>query len=231
MSSLFVRKNGFTLVELMVALFLGTIAAAGIYKTYVSYSTAADTHEQALELQQNLRVSMSYMEKEIRMAGFDPTESGLAGFFATTGDSSIRFKMDLNKDGDVSDQGEDVGYFVNGPDGDGLYGLCRTDFTSASTRYINKNMDPPAAGVMPLNFVYFKTTAPLTTPVTGGDLEKIKVVEISMVLRSANKDHSYTNTNLYTNLQGTQIVAAQNDGYYRRRETALVNVRNMGLSD
>ncbi len=233
------RAKGFTLVELMISLLLSFIAMWGLYKTYVSYSTAADTQEQALELQQNLRVSMSRLTKELRPAGLNSREISTAPVpgFVTASSSTIRFRMDLDKDGDVGDDGEDIQYFVAGPDADGLYGLGRMNLNVSGTAvsYINKSFDPPAVGVRPLDFVFLDGSTAgggvMAFPITGSDLDDIRAVQVTMVLRSVNEDYSYKNTTSYLNLQGTTIVTPRNDHYYRRPAASAVNIRHMGLSD
>ncbi|MBU0729127.1 MAG: prepilin-type N-terminal cleavage/methylation domain-containing protein [Proteobacteria bacterium] len=226
------RNKGFTLVEMMVALFLGIIAMVGIYKTYVAYSTAADNQGQAQELQQNLRVSMAMMVRDIRMAGFDPTEIGGIGFEEAT-THKIQFRMDINQDGDVADDNEDIKYFIKDIDGDGFFGLARHNVNTGVEEYINENIDPVniIAGEYPLNFVFMEGITVLPTPVTGSDRDRIRSVEIALVLRSTNEDYSFKNTNSYNNLQGLQILPAKNDNFYRRLTTAKVNCRNMGLDD
>lgn len=261
-------RAGFTLVELMVAVLLGLIAVAGIYKTYVSYSTAADVEEQTLELNQNLRVAMHRLVTELRMAGFDPNDSGLAGF--EQGDqSSFTITMDLTGgendgldndgdgpfdgldpglnenqygDGDVSDAGERIRYFIKAPDANCAgYGLGREDVNAATgEECLNTSMDTPdpnpANVPRPLDFVYLNKdrgviTLPLDTPEKRLD---VRYVQISMILRSTNEDFSYTNTDVFSNRNpdGAEVVmAAQNDHRFRRQLLAEVDIRNMALKD
>jgi len=74
------RQNGFTLVELMVALVLTSLATIGLYQTYVSFSTSYDVQDQVAEMQQNLRVAMQRLVRDIRMAGYN--QAAGAGFLA-----------------------------------------------------------------------------------------------------------------------------------------------------
>ncbi len=229
-------KNGFSLVELMVALGLGIIATVGMYKTYISYSTCADAQDQVLELQQNLRVVMNMMIKEIRMAGYDPDDAANAGFVSAT-DASVQFTTDLNDDGDLADDDENISYFVGGPDADGRFGLRRRDCSNTYAYYLNKNTDCPAgngscpaSADMPLNFIYLDADRNvLATPVAGASLQEIKFAQITLVLRSSNEDYSYTNNTVYTNLQNNPVITAKGDHFRRQRLTAEVNVRNTGL--
>jgi prepilin-type N-terminal cleavage/methylation domain-containing protein len=74
------NSNGFTLVELMITLFLTAIAVVGIYRGYTSFSQTADAQEQIIEMQQNLRIGMYHLEKDIRRAGMKEEDGETVGF-------------------------------------------------------------------------------------------------------------------------------------------------------
>ena len=63
-------QQGVTLIELMVgALVATTIIAAG-FAVLTSSSKALTTNEQTIETQQNVRVAMEFLFRDIRQAGF-----------------------------------------------------------------------------------------------------------------------------------------------------------------
>ncbi|UCF95363.1 MAG: prepilin-type N-terminal cleavage/methylation domain-containing protein [Desulfobacterales bacterium] len=109
------NHKGFSLIELMIALVIGTIALASIYGMYRAQLKAHATQEAVVDIQQNLRTAMFYMQKSIRMVGYDPNPVGAgAGFVAdfssfpdhtasgaTTGSSSIAFTLDQDEDGAI----------------------------------------------------------------------------------------------------------------------------------
>ena len=80
-------------------------------------------------------------------------------------------------------------------------------------------MDPAAA-----------TTAP---PVAGsldtGQMNKIRAVQISLVVQTTNEDYRYTNREPYVNLQLTEIYRAPGDNFRRRMFNKQVKIRNAGL--
>lgn len=121
-------RRGFTLVELMVTLAISSIALAGIYGVYRAQLKSHVTQNAVVDIQQNLRNALYVLQRQIRMAGYDPSlgvrstapaRLGLLANFsafgsphdasgaattidALTGDgSSIAFTMDTN--GDVMD--------------------------------------------------------------------------------------------------------------------------------
>jgi type IV pilus assembly protein PilW len=64
-------KKGITLIELLVALVIGGIIIAGIYRVFVSQSKAYVVQDQVAETQQNIRSAMEILLRDLRMAGFD----------------------------------------------------------------------------------------------------------------------------------------------------------------
>jgi len=73
------RSGGFTLLEVLIALAVGLIAIGAAYSVYDSQVKAHRSRKLALELQQNLRAALMFVEQEIRIAGFDPEGSGHFG--------------------------------------------------------------------------------------------------------------------------------------------------------
>ena len=88
------NNNGFTLVELMITVFLTAIAVVAIYRGYTSFSKAADAQQQMIELQQNLRIGMHTLTKDIIRAGMKEEDTPLVAF-ALAGTSEVEFGMDL----------------------------------------------------------------------------------------------------------------------------------------
>jgi prepilin-type N-terminal cleavage/methylation domain-containing protein len=108
------NNNGFTLIELMVTLFLTAIAVVAIYRGYTSFSQAADAQEQIIEMQQNLRIGMYMLEKDLRRAGMNEEEDETAGFILGEA-GTVRFTLDwtgggtdgIDNDFDGSEDGFD----------------------------------------------------------------------------------------------------------------------------
>ena len=65
------RKNqGLTLIELLVAMAISAILIAAIYRTFIGQHKTYTVQEQVVDMQQNVRVAINRMMREIRMAGF-----------------------------------------------------------------------------------------------------------------------------------------------------------------
>lgn len=203
----FQRQGGYTLVELMVAVMLTSIVTVSIYKAYVSITTSYDVQDQVVELQQNSRVAMDRLIRELRMAAYDPDATAGAGFVAPTDSTNVNFTMDLDDSGVIDAANETVGYGFDQPN---------SELERDGTAVIDN--------VNALDFVFLDEDGAVTTT-----LADIRVVQVSMVLRTTNEDYGYTNTDAYTNLQGATIYTAPGDNFRRRLVRAQVKVRNMGL--
>ena len=71
--------KGLTLIELLIALVISAILIAGIYRTFVSQQKSYATQEQVADMQQNVRVAINKMIREIRMAGFGGKNENTSG--------------------------------------------------------------------------------------------------------------------------------------------------------
>jgi type IV pilus assembly protein PilW len=87
---------GFTLLELMiaVALFAGISGAA--YTIYGVQQRSYIRQDQVVEMQQNIRVFLYFLEKDIRMAGYDPKKTAGTGFLIAK-PAEIAFTADLGR--------------------------------------------------------------------------------------------------------------------------------------
>ena len=63
-------QQGVTLVELMVGAVVASLVIAAGYAVLTSSSKALTTNEQTIETQQNVRVAMEFLFRDIRQAGF-----------------------------------------------------------------------------------------------------------------------------------------------------------------
>ena len=64
------RCKGLTLIELLVAMAISAVLIAAIYRTFIGQHRTYAAQEQVVDMQQNARVAINRMMREIRMAGF-----------------------------------------------------------------------------------------------------------------------------------------------------------------
>jgi type IV pilus assembly protein PilW len=63
-------EAGFSLVEVMAALVILTIAMTAVFATFISQQMSFTVQNRVAEIQQNLRQAVEYMSRDIRMAGY-----------------------------------------------------------------------------------------------------------------------------------------------------------------
>ena len=71
--------GGFTLIELLIAMVVTAVMGTAMVANYVSQQQASTMVRQVAQMQQQLRGAMYVMEQDVRIAGYDPQESGLFG--------------------------------------------------------------------------------------------------------------------------------------------------------
>ena len=89
-----IDKRGFSLIEMMTAIALAGMVLAGVYTMYFTQTKSHATQQVVVDMQQGIRLGMFLMEKEIRMAGYDPTNSGVPQITSARR-ASITFTMDI----------------------------------------------------------------------------------------------------------------------------------------
>jgi len=65
------NKKGVSLIELLVALAICGIVVAGAYRFFITQTRAYSVQEQVIEAQQNVRLAMEILLRDLRMAGYD----------------------------------------------------------------------------------------------------------------------------------------------------------------
>ena len=64
------NKNGVTLSELLIGLVISALLIAALYRTFIGQQKTYTVQEQVVDTQQNVRVAINKMMRDIRMAGF-----------------------------------------------------------------------------------------------------------------------------------------------------------------
>ena len=214
------KEKGFTMAELLVAMAIAGVVMAAVYSTYYSQQKSYVTQEQVAGMQQNLRAAIYIMERELRMAGYDPTGKADAGI-VTANANSLTVTMDIDDaagtgtpDEDTDDTSEDITYslYTSG----GIQKLGRKSPSTANNQPVAENIDA-------LDFVYLNQNGQVTTT-----LSQIRSVEVSLVARTSRGDPGYLNNEVYQNQQGAPIYTAD-DNYRRKLLTVQVKCRNLGL--
>jgi len=65
------NKQGVSLIELLVALVICGIVVAGAYRFFITQNRAYSVQDQVIEAQQNVRLAMEILLRDLRTAGYD----------------------------------------------------------------------------------------------------------------------------------------------------------------
>ncbi|MGO9951192.1 MAG: PilW family protein [Dissulfurispiraceae bacterium] len=121
------NQKGFTFVELLLAMVIGTIVMGGIYAATLGGHIASTGIEQKISVQEEVRAAIDVMAMEISMASYNPTMTtaniwtspacggagtgtiAYRGIQAAT-PNSITIEMDTNGNGLIGDPNEIVTY-------------------------------------------------------------------------------------------------------------------------
>jgi len=229
------QMAGFTLVELLISMAIVGVVLGSIYSLFISQSRNAAVQEQVTSVQQNLRAAIYFMERELRMAGYnptgvtaggvgedidcngtsDPSQSDNSATLMTDESESIglknvqtgtlTFTQDLNGDGDTCDGDESIVYALNG-------------------LMLERNSAPIAENIEAIYFEYLDADGTVVTSIGN-----IRQVVITVVGRTARSDADYSDNNTYQSLLGTTVFTVPSSArHYRRRLLSTqVDCRNI----
>ncbi len=105
---------GFTLIEMVMALALSFVTVTAVYSLYVSELRAQNVREDRLDMQQQARVVIDVVSRELLMAGFDPRgvnrDVDLSNDFqgVTYHHDRLIIKADLSGNGLIVDANESI---------------------------------------------------------------------------------------------------------------------------
>jgi type IV pilus assembly protein PilW len=104
--------KGLTLVELLIGMVLGLVAAAAMTALVrvgvAAWERAGADSERALEL----AAAVDQLARDVRIAGYDPTDAGL-GALTVTAHDRLEITADLDGDGTIDPNSEErIGYRV-----------------------------------------------------------------------------------------------------------------------
>ncbi len=171
--------NGFTLIEMVVALGLSLVTVSAVYSLYIGELRAQYVREDRLEMQQQARVVMDVMSRELLMAGYDPrgvnNDVNLGNDFqGITYDSGrLIIKADLNGNGLIADPNEFIMYVYDSK-------------THTLRRNTGGGNQPFGENIESFFVEYFNAAGHLTT-----DSVSIRQVKITVTARAEDPDPQY----------------------------------------
>ena len=214
-------QSGIGLIEILTALALTGMLTGAIYSVYILQNRCFTIQNEVVEMNQNLRAGMFMMERELRMAGYDPTAKidppgAGAGIVIANGDS-VEFTADLDGDGDTDEDNEHVTYSLFDANGDGINDLGRDASDGNGDQAVAENVDA-------LDLVYLDEND-AETAIT----DDIRSIQVTLVVRTGRLDPNFTNSTTYQNQLGETIYTAPDDNYRRKALNTQIRCRNLGL--
>jgi type IV pilus assembly protein PilW len=197
-----VNNEGYTLVELLVALVLTVMVLGGIFQLYISQSKSYNVQNQVAEMQQNVRIAMDVIARSIRSAGYDPRDQGFFGFTNTTyrltndaaliineqanGQDTLFITMNANGDTALDDlDAEKVGYQISA-----------TGNLQIQVEHPTEAWRDLAENITTLTITYtFDDGNTYTPDMTNGptvdDISNIRMVKVTIMGKTSKRDHTW----------------------------------------
>ncbi len=226
---------GFTLIELMIAMVIGSILMVAVVSAYQIQVGSKNTQEALTDMNTTVRAALEIMTQELSTAGCDPNNTGTPGI-VNADFNDLTVSMDIGNtagdsfgaDGLIDGPNEQIRYAINVA---GNLGRDRLD---------GAGLQPLARNVDAVDFVYLDGATPpnrIVSPVAAANLENIRSIQITMVARAGRGTPGFMKTILdntvYTNPQGDVLLFANGapnppmDSFRRLLLTTTVNCRNM----
>lgn len=248
------NKSGFTLIEVLIAMFVSLVIMGGAYMFFNSQQRQTTIQTNVSDAQQTLRAAMDFMSRDIRMAGYNPT--GVTDFTITDIDDDINGMSAIAFNWDNPAGANDSAYSVTAVNG---------SIVAPNSRALMFNGQPLAGFVVALGLAYAYDDNDLdsqveTDPANGNtvwfydagdddtwdslvtnqvagtvnsnntgiavDTRTIRAVRIWMLSQSQVPDPNYTDTNTY--VVGPHRITPNNNFRHRLIERTVL-CRNMGL--
>lgn len=228
------QETGFTLVELMLALFVSALVMAAVMSVYTAQTKSYTVHDDIADIQQNLRGALAIMPMDIRLAGYHSEDIAVTPGFLGASRTSLQFTRDIkgnavnanDSDGDVNDTDENITYTLNGDnDGDGIVDNGGANWSGTST--LARNNQPVADNIEALEFNYILDND--ATSLNPANLNVIRSVQVSILARASFPDQNFTHSGSYTTASGATWTPPQNDHFRRRMVITTIQCRNLGL--
>lgn len=173
------ERDGFTLVELLVAIAIGGVLLTATYELLNTNSKLYYSKENTMIMTQDLRAAAGFLVRELRMAGCNPTGAGGIGFQNDTSATLIHFTMDLDGDGATTGTNEEIEYYIYSQNQIQSLGRKTGGAVGLVAEYITS-----------LTFNYYDSTGAEFTsfPLSTANLGNIYAVNISITAETPETD-------------------------------------------
>ncbi len=195
------NDQGFTLIEVVIALALSVITVGAIYTIYLSQVKAQIVREDKLDMQQHVRAAMDLLVHELNMAGYDPRHVKQDDIVGNDFEGIVHhptqliIKADLNGNGRPTDSNESI-QFSHDP------------VTFTLRRDTGGGRQPLAEHIEMFSLKYLDSSGHPTT-----ESQQIRQIELTLKARAERPDPRYS----------------RNEGYRSVTLQSRITPRNLGL--
>ncbi|MCP4717317.1 MAG: prepilin-type N-terminal cleavage/methylation domain-containing protein [Deltaproteobacteria bacterium] len=240
--------SGFTLVEMMISIVIVGVLTGAIYETYENQQRAYLRQELRSDMHQNARTGLYFLKKDIRMAGYDPTEDAQASILVAA-IADLEFEVDADGSGVIGDGSREWVQYALTEDnnGDGMADSfpCRLGRAYKSNAG-SSGLQPVADYAEALEFCYILDDGTATT--SADEPERIRSVYVSVLMRTAVTVKGHRNANVQYRPASCDLVLTPdwttdgsssrpqshwgpfNDSFQRSFVISKIRCRNMGLN-
>ncbi len=222
------KQGGFTLVELLIAMAVGGVVMAAVMTSFMSQHETYLAQDEVVEMQQNTRVALDMLSRDIRSIGYDPVRLG-AGL-TTTGihdDNGTAATLAFTRD-DGTGKLETIEYSLidafasaSPPRNDGRVDDLAREETKAGKP--SSGRQPVAENVSLLEFRYLDASGYPTSKTNN-----VHAIQVSMMVQAANPaTKSPPAQQTYTTPSGA--VWTSDNSYRSMFLTTTIHCRNLGF--
>lgn len=181
--------KGFTILELVVSLSLFLIVLTAIYMVYATSSNTYTWGEERTDNQQNARIALAVMERELRQVGYDPSSAIASGnpYVLVGTATQVEFVGDVDMNGTT----DKVRY---------TYVAASKTITREVSTWTGGSFPAYASpvpvfaeGITGLTLTYYNNASPaaqLAVPLSASDLLNAKMISITVT--ASGTQMSYT---------------------------------------
>ncbi|WP_169737351.1 PilW family protein [Desulfobulbus elongatus] len=215
------QQKGFTLVELMIAMLVGGVVMAAVMTSFLSQHETYLAQDEVVEMQQNARVAMDMLTRDIRTIGYDP--GGDLGAELTTlgiqGDGTASILTFTRDDGtgvlETIEYSLFDAYVTTGRNDGKVDDLAREE-DGGGRQVVAENISQ-------LEFRYLDEDGDPTNTLSG-----VRAIQVSMMVQATNPaTKSPPPPRTYTTPSGATWTS--DNGYRSLFLTSTVHCRNLGL--
>ena len=196
------NNAGFTLVELMIAIAIFGFVSAGMYATYQQQQNSYLTQEQVADMQQNLRSALFFITRDLKKAGFDPSERAEATLDSNNiaRVAECRFAYDDNEDGVIQNT-EFIRYALTNDGSNSINDSSRDGLTNGLPCHLgretgippdNSGLESVADNVDAIELLYHLADGTITA--SPASPSEIRTMDVSLLVRTGEQIKGYTDS-------------------------------------